>query len=444
MLQSISDWYYSNVFIQTFPGYKYNSIHNSWIVRDSLTRIFNKTSWVNDEVINFMFQVYNLRSYIQSIHHMTQPDYFMNSFFISSLMGDDLKGYYPEKGRKWLGRSPFPNLFTKYRRVFIPVNYQDTHWSIIMIDLLNRKINTFDSMDWSNFQRGKSPSDRVFQFITLIAEERPHTSFYALKWKVCPRSNDSSFKYPHQNNDFDCGVYCIVFADVLSTHLQDYYYESQFNLCLHVSDELIMTKNVRYVIFALIILFNKDEFLDITEDANDPEMHAKLKSKSPSSYSSQQNKLINWDSPTNPKLFDIDKDNKWDKESNAIDIDINIMDESYECTESEFIRFTIHNKFLYLQKTRSSFVNNFIHQFLKEESNVITNLKTISVNGAFHQASTLMRDKFKSQRTSQNNSSINHKEEKTIHDIMLFCKALQHNMTFDLGFRVYTKKRTKN
>ena len=126
-------------------------------------------------------------------------------------------------------------------------------------------------------------------------------------------------------------------------------------------------------------------------------MHAKLKSKSPSSYSSQQNKLINWDSPTNPKLFDIDKDNKWDKESNAIDIDINIMDESYECTESEFLRFTIHNKFLYLQKTRSSFVNNFIHQFLKEESNVITNLKTISVNGAFHQASTLMRDKFKSQ-----------------------------------------------
>ena len=175
---------------------------------------------------------------------MTQPDYFMNSFFISSLMGDDLKEYFPEKGRKWLGHSPFPNLFTKYRRVFIPVNYQDTHWSIIMIDLLNRKINTFDSMDWSNFQRGKSPSDRVFQFITLIAEERPHTSFYPLKWKVYPKNNDPSFKYPHQQNDYDCGVYCIVFADVLSTHLQDYYYENQFNLCSHVSDELIKTKHV--------------------------------------------------------------------------------------------------------------------------------------------------------------------------------------------------------
>ena len=56
---------------------------------------------------------------------------------MTRLIGDDLDKYRPQLVQKWLKKSPFPNIFSEYRCVFIPCNYKEMHWALIMIDFSN-------------------------------------------------------------------------------------------------------------------------------------------------------------------------------------------------------------------------------------------------------------------------------------------------------------------
>ena len=67
---------------------------------------------------------------------------------------------------------------------------------------------------------------------------------------------------------------------------------------------------------------------------------------------------FNWGDCGNPKVFEIDQSVKFDNDQYAVYLDINSFNsEDYVATVSEFEKITIHNKFLYLQKTILSFVN---------------------------------------------------------------------------------------
>ena len=96
----------------------------------------------------------------------------MSTYFVTALCGINLDRYHPPGVQKWLKRSLFPNLFTKYRRILIPVNHVGEHWILIMIDFSVRKVNNFDTTGHMPFADGESPPERVFQYLTELSNSQ--------------------------------------------------------------------------------------------------------------------------------------------------------------------------------------------------------------------------------------------------------------------------------
>ena len=124
-------------------------------------------------------------------------------------------------------------------------------------------------------------------------------------------------------------------------------------------------------------MFKKSDFTHETEDADNPFLPDNIRKRFPSYLTTC--KHFNWDNPTNPKTFSICNTDGLDNDHDSYDIDVNIYnDESYESTVAEFENMTIHIKFLYLQSTRSSFVNIDVHLHLYEDSQILKKKDNVS------------------------------------------------------------------
>ena len=88
-----------------------NSVHTQSVSRNSLERLIDNTQCINEEPINFMFQLLSLRSFIQSQSKRDYPDFFVSSNFASYLFGRNGDEYNPHAVSQWLFRSLFPNFF---------------------------------------------------------------------------------------------------------------------------------------------------------------------------------------------------------------------------------------------------------------------------------------------------------------------------------------------
>ena len=69
-------------------------------------------------------------------------------------------------------------------------------------------------------------------------------------------------------------------------------------------------------------------------------------------------------------------------------------DEKYLTTASEFENMTYHNKVLYLQSKRSSFVSIPIHQYLQEDTHQFRKKRRLCANAAYHEAESFLKNSF--------------------------------------------------
>ncbi len=92
-------------------------------------------TWLNDEVINFYFNM------LMSGLHREEGFYSFSSFFFVRLLDPNTGGYLYKNVRRWTNKV---DIFSK-KKIFFPINIDNTHWTLLLIDLTVKTIFYYDS-----------------------------------------------------------------------------------------------------------------------------------------------------------------------------------------------------------------------------------------------------------------------------------------------------------
>ncbi|CCD24286.1 SUMO protease ULP1 NDAI_0C06270 [Naumovozyma dairenensis CBS 421] len=145
--------------------------------------------WLNDTVIEFFMKV---------VEKKTENVVAFNSFFYTTLSE---RGY--SSVRRWLKRKKAQ--ISQLDKIFVPINLNQSHWALCMIDISNKAISYIDSLS-------NGPSAMSFAILNdlqnYVMEESQNTmgKDFELRHLSCPQ----------QPNGFDCGVYVCMNAFYLS------------------------------------------------------------------------------------------------------------------------------------------------------------------------------------------------------------------------------------
>ena len=107
-----------------------NNIMGEKIKKESFDRLFSKTPF-DPPILNFIFKIMNIKSHLYANFLKCTPDFFVTSDFMSRLLGLHLTKFDTTAVASYSTKSPFKQLFTKYRKVFFPVNKSNNHWTLI-------------------------------------------------------------------------------------------------------------------------------------------------------------------------------------------------------------------------------------------------------------------------------------------------------------------------
>lgn len=158
--------------------------------------------WLNDEVINFWFQLLNDRDVelVQS-GTMSKRSHFFNSFFYTKVSEN---GYNFVNVRRWTRKIDIFAL----DKVFVPVNLSNTHWCLAVIFMQEKRIQYYDSMDGG----GMKCLSILLRYLHDEMQHKKKSEFDGSEWKLVPSTPET----PQQHNGSDCGVFTCIFADYIS------------------------------------------------------------------------------------------------------------------------------------------------------------------------------------------------------------------------------------
>ncbi|KAL4105928.1 hypothetical protein PRIC1_003983 [Phytophthora ramorum] len=159
-------------------------------------------TWLNDEVINFYFQMMSDRDEaLVSAGVLPKRSHFFNSFFYTKVSEN---GYNFINVRRWTRKI---DLFA-LDKIFIPVNVGNMHWCMAVIFMTEKRIQYYDSMHGS----GAACLKVLLRYLHDESEHKKKQKFDAEGWELVTTTTDT----PTQNNGSDCGVFSCMFADYLS------------------------------------------------------------------------------------------------------------------------------------------------------------------------------------------------------------------------------------
>ena len=169
---------------------------------------------LTDEVINF-YTKNVLRSYQEELTQQTpnrkDKVYTPGSFFISTLCDANNKDpkkrgkYVFNNCNKWLKDM---KVFDEYASVILPIHVNHNHYTLIWVDLLEKRITHYDSMGGKSGYMGD-----VFRFIKdRYQYEKKYlhveAKFDENEWSLV----DDQTNVPQQNDQRSCGVFVCMFA----------------------------------------------------------------------------------------------------------------------------------------------------------------------------------------------------------------------------------------
>lgn len=172
-------------------------------------------TWLDDNVINFYFELISERAR-RDLQATNKPDFaklkihMLPSFFFEKLQRE--RSYSGVK--KWSNKSNIKVL--DMDKVFIPININQNHWCLAVINFLKHRFEYYDPMG------GHSPRllfeylrDYVLHEANLWGRAAGTASGFNLDgWYDVIVKN-----IPQQKNGYDCGVYVCTFADLLSENM---------------------------------------------------------------------------------------------------------------------------------------------------------------------------------------------------------------------------------
>jgi len=174
-------------------------------------------SWLRDGVINFFFRILRLAG--EDALHSGRPRathcWAHTSFFYGKLVGQHPAPprYNYEGVRGWTAAkssSPPVDIFA-YKRVIFPVNIRNVHWTMVLIDMEERKVYFYDSMSGN----GKEVADFVIRYLKDEWADKKGRNFPFIPFTQGKAPKD----LPQQNNGNDCGAFVCAFGECLARGL---------------------------------------------------------------------------------------------------------------------------------------------------------------------------------------------------------------------------------
>ncbi|XP_067851236.1 sentrin-specific protease 5 isoform X2 [Heptranchias perlo] len=170
------------------PVSSFQVVYNKHVLTlDDLATLYGE-NWLNDQVINMYGELI--------VDAVPDKVHFFNSFFYKQLQ---TKGYNGVK--RWTKKV---DLFSK-ALLLIPIHLE-IHWSLLTVDLPNRKICLYDSQG-IHFN---SCVQNILRYLKTEAGERNRPAFLE-GWKAF-----ATTCIPQQKNDSDCGVFVLQYCKCLA------------------------------------------------------------------------------------------------------------------------------------------------------------------------------------------------------------------------------------
>jgi hypothetical protein len=189
--------------------------------------LYSNEGWINSSIIAVMMEFFNRRQlFLRTRYNITKVIHFLDSLYWNSFDITNIlpKVYSPELftyKKNLFSVSFFDNCF----KVFWPINMNNTHWALMMMDFIEKKCSYYDSIQ----SFADKYCNNIFfpcckQFLKCHAEHHhgdDQNHYKENEWKF-----EVVINCPQQNDSFSCGVACILNADYLSDGLDLNYLKS--------------------------------------------------------------------------------------------------------------------------------------------------------------------------------------------------------------------------
>ncbi|KAM0788029.1 hypothetical protein ACM66B_006228 [Microbotryomycetes sp. NB124-2] len=191
-----------------------SSIDGAAVEYSDIARLRGLT-WLNDEIITFYAQMINARAakaeqdpqYNESLkEHGTRlrKVHCFNSFFYNGLSAGGHK-----KVKRWTKRV---DLFAK-DIVIVPINHGNAHWVCSAINVRDKRIEYYDSLNGTN----PAVFKRLRDYIAEEHRVKKGTELDLSDWIDYTDEN-----VPQQSNSSDCGVFTAQFMECLSREVEGF------------------------------------------------------------------------------------------------------------------------------------------------------------------------------------------------------------------------------
>ena len=183
--------------------------------------------WLNDECVNFYMSMLNERALsVNAMRDKLDQDgrlgerekkrhpkcVFLTSFFATKLTtvrkkneGKNNKTCAYEAMKGWTEKNMFEDI-TKCDKIIVPVNEDNCHWTLAVVDVVNEELVYYDSYHKRNPQVLDSLWEWYRGMMIVKGEMKDDTAAWPKKYP-----ND----IPEQKNGIDCGVFMCKYADCL-------------------------------------------------------------------------------------------------------------------------------------------------------------------------------------------------------------------------------------
>lgn len=194
-------------------------------------------NWLNDEVINFYFQLIMQRS--QQVDNLPKV-YAFSTFFYDKLRASE-NSYATLK--RWTRRV---DIFS-FDFILIPLHL-GMHWALASINCTAKRICYYDSLTNTSLinEKGHVHQVALLKYLELEHMEKKGSTLPA-DWAICAVGEDengrSGIRIPQQENGSDCGVFSCKFAECISRR-------SPFNF-----SQVIYSSSLGYFYFSLLSTF---------------------------------------------------------------------------------------------------------------------------------------------------------------------------------------------
>ena len=205
------------------PDFKVTYLGEEVTGKDILALL--EKGWLNDNVINFFFIAIfaNRQSIVKGWDHSFvgfSKDVFFRTSFVTEAITDDFKSVNESKIESIVNNLIDGGDIKNVDRIFIPVNYKNMHWFLIVLNVENKVLEYYDSL-WSVYKNNATMKalfrslqkvfDVLYEMSTLDHELKKQ------EWK--PTFNAETNQ---QQNADDCGIFTILNAELINLNSESF------------------------------------------------------------------------------------------------------------------------------------------------------------------------------------------------------------------------------